>query len=440
MKSTGEAAELNLAYAFEIMRMINSGKKLLPICVYSVAGREKDNDFEPFSDSFEEIKTRLVLIPENCWDIFGLCLLQKFKIRWYELESPIHPKKSTIGETMLHVFKDIENYTSGEGDWKGFDSRVDIQVLDLAFDIIFAHVRKHKLGDEILRCIRASFIHKFVIADAGIVLRVDGTIPSGHGLTSFVGSIVNWIYLKHMVLKCPKIKGATSSRELSIIWTQGDDWIIKFKKDLQIDWDGCKEWLEGEFTCKFKFKFEEKFLDVEDDSALSFLRVIRVKGQLSVKLSDTFDRLNGSRHKPKESSMSKYVYKEFGGLYNPIMDNPPAPGTESFDWVLKYLNFSVQLEKYLKKRGVSLFKFDRGEDLKGDAGVFNTSWYVEPTQKDLEPLRRLMVEKYEKRSGKRYDFSTEKRSVSSLVDIKRVKRLQRRIRSGALPCKPWYIL
>jgi len=437
-RTKGEAINTNLAYYYEIMRRLNRGIHIDPFCVYLLQGREKDNETDGIMELIFEPKTRLVQVPDVPYDLLGNIVLMHIKERWYMDNSPIHPKKSTLGSTMYEVMRDDENYILIEGDWKAFDATASVEVIKQAFKILRLHFPEGKKMDAYFDVLYKSFCYKNIVADGGAIIRLSGTIPSGHSLTSMIGSIVNWIYLKDLVVNCPYIDYKDSEKKPTLIWVQGDDWKLKFPKLTYINYDLATKWIENRYGIKSKFSIQEMFTNDEGFQASTFLRVIMIDGDLSVSLSHTAERLAGVRHKEKETGITKQIQNSFKYPWNAILDNPPKPGTKAFHWSVKYLCFLAFVDDTLNKANIPLRGFDRHENDNFEKGCFLIRNYLKSDYpKKYSKFSELLASSYNDRKGYSYDFSSDKIDIQSIYDINIVNNIRKRIRDGTIPCVLW---
>jgi hypothetical protein len=158
--------------------------------LWQLGGREKKVNL----DKEGEFKTRCVMMCEDILCRIGSVITQLF-----------NPAIKKIYDTELFIGKSFESgiyiefsnkYLTGgsfalDPDWKGFDNNVTEQMLVVALGVLRSVFPGGKRIDNLFLYICSSLVFKFIVLDKGLVFRLSKGLPSGHPLTSIIGSLVN---------------------------------------------------------------------------------------------------------------------------------------------------------------------------------------------------------------------------------------------------------
>jgi hypothetical protein len=104
------------------------------------------------------------------------------------------------------------------------------EMLVTALGVLRSLFPNSKKVDNLFLRICSSLVFKFIILHKGIVFRLSKGLPSGHPLTSIIGSIVNWLVWSALIAK---VYQPTDRKNIKLM-CQGDDTILKLPPDQRV--------------------------------------------------------------------------------------------------------------------------------------------------------------------------------------------------------------
>lgn len=241
--------------------------KLLP-SIYSIGARNK-RDYNYEIDEF--VKSRAIHMPEFHVEINSACWIDPIT------ESIVKSKRGAI--YIGNTFLDYERFKAViedrdiiiEGDWKGFDSTLYKNIINLSISILRCFYNlKSKRIDNHFKAIYDSVAIKDYYCPGGELYRTIHGLPSGVKATNLLGSIINLLALGYCV-------GPENLKRIDFT-VGGDDFIISPRQGISIDVDEMKK-RSREIGMEFKFLYEKKQTSEKVDDLPTFYKYVIKDGK-----------------------------------------------------------------------------------------------------------------------------------------------------------------
>lgn len=212
-----------------IDKSIIDAKKLLKLVLrfpvknwslWECLSREKD--FSPKSDT--EHATRLVVSMEEPHMLVNSIFSQKLTHAFANSSNITVFTGKSLDFKNSSKFASLRNKRKicFSSDWTTFDLYVSKSVLLAAFSILRSSLPSTSEYDRYLYYVYKSYQEKYICVPPGYVYKFEKGLPSGHPLTSIIGSICNLIYW-NLIMHAVYGDGSTSKFDIVV---SGDDSII----------------------------------------------------------------------------------------------------------------------------------------------------------------------------------------------------------------------
>lgn len=200
-------------------------KPMMYTGLWELGGREKDIKL---SEDGEVAGTRIVMMCEEVHTIICGYFVQLFTKYLQRIPNTcLFIGKNFDYENIKFIKSIDEKYDfSADGDWKNFDTSITEEYLLAACAILRRSLPNERKYHRYFFYVASSLIIKFVAVPANRVYRIMKGIPSGHGFTSLVGSLVNYLYLLKIG---EEIYGKGNVTDNMFFLISGDDLKVWFK-------------------------------------------------------------------------------------------------------------------------------------------------------------------------------------------------------------------
>lgn len=199
-----------------------------------------------------------------------------------------------------------EKFIVGASDWKGYDNSVNSEYIKHGVSLLRACFPKSGFIDRIFIYMYSSVCYKNVVVPNGLIFRIKGGIPSGHPITSWLGSLVCWIVLS--VIVCKTYDWEQDKINKSFIHIQGDDARFRLVDDgrlMNFDKYVDESGLSTDEKLSLGFSCLESY---SDDISAPFLKhVFKLQGGYGWRDSKLYTNIY-SNIKSKKINMSERYY------------------------------------------------------------------------------------------------------------------------------------
>nr|QOW97232.1 RNA-dependent RNA polymerase [Amalga-like chassivirus] len=194
-----QTIQFTLPIAEQLLEVIKN--KSVKYCgLWKILGREKDVKLTPEG----VLKgTRPVLAPEELLNLIGGLIGQLVTLGLRSIDDNLFFIGKSFERKAFESFYENNKWfdVMCSEDFIGFDKFVDRELILSACAIIRSLLPEDKQYDRIMYFLATSLIHKHVVAPPGVIYEISNGLPSGHPLTSLVGTLINYIVWNRILCK-----------------------------------------------------------------------------------------------------------------------------------------------------------------------------------------------------------------------------------------------